>query len=39
MAITADKYLCSHPAFGKKKKIIYPEAFKVLKVLGCMGSQ
>lgn len=39
MAITDEKYSCSHPSFGKKGKMIYPEAFKVLKVLGCMGSQ
>lgn len=39
MAITEDKYSCSHPVFGKRGKMIYPETFHVLKKLGCKGSQ
>jgi len=39
MAITEDKYSCSHPSFGKRGRIIYPETFKILKIMGCKGSQ
>jgi len=33
------QYHCSNPKFRGGKKVIYPETFKVLKVIGCGGAQ
>lgn len=38
-AVREKQYHCSHPRYGSRGKVIYPETFTVLKKLGCGGAQ